>query len=81
MPVGKGIVIAMEQRISSSQVQAIMEMWREKFGPEIPFILVPEAQIVLKGDEPILFEFTGSTITPTFVAEFQRWWEEANRDG
>ena len=77
MPVGKGIVIAIEHPLRADQLQHFMEAWQERMG-DIPAFIIGEAQIVTKG-EHTLFEFTGNDITPTFVAEFQRWWEEVSR--
>lgn len=76
MPVGNGIVIAVEHQLKMDEHQRFIEAWREKF-PGIPAFLASEARIVLQGDQPILFEFTGD-VTPTVVAEFQRWWKEVN---
>jgi hypothetical protein len=79
MPIGKGLVIAIERAMKMDQHQAFMELWREKF-PDIPVFLANEAQIIQREGQPILFEFTGDNITPTFVAEFQRWWETVNAE-
>lgn len=77
MAVGRGIVIALERPLSHGQHQAFMEQWRERMGPDIPAFLIGEARIVVN-DRQIVFEFTGTALTPTFVGEFQKWWEGVN---
>jgi hypothetical protein len=77
MPVGTGVVIALGEGVRPDQLQYIREAWREHF-PDVPVFVVGPAEIVLREDRSILFEFTGTNLTPTFVAEFQRWWEGVN---
>ena len=77
MIVGKGVVIACEERVSPATLEHFHDKWKKQM-PGVPAILVSEARIVVRDNVPILFEFTGSDITPTFVAEFQKWWEGVN---
>lgn len=78
IPVGKGILIAHGERVSLDQYQAMVEKWRETF-PDVPMLLVQgELKLLPEGELPAVFEFTGE-VTPTVVAEFQRWWKEVNR--
>jgi hypothetical protein len=72
MPIGKGVVIAIEGPVPRERLDALGHMWHDRM-PDVPAIFVPDAQIVQRGKTTV-FEFTGS-VTPTFVAEFQRWWE------
>ena len=74
MRVGRGVLFAVEQSIRPEQIEHIGQLWRDVL-PNIPMIVLSETRIVeTPGDGPLMFEFTGS-ISPTMVAEFQRWWE------
>lgn len=75
MLVGKGVLVATENRMTADSQRHFTEMWREQM-PGIPMIVISEAQFVLEG-EIGLFEFTGD-VSPTMVAEFQLWWEEVS---
>lgn len=77
MPVGKGVLIAIERAIRPEEFERIKDLWEREF-PDVPVFVVGDAQIILRDGQPILFEFTGTGLTPTFVAEFQRWWEGVN---
>jgi hypothetical protein len=77
MPVGKGILIAIDGRLTAEQRHRFREEWGERM-PGIPAFVVDYAQIVREG-EISLFQFTGD-VSPTMVAEFQLWWEGVNRD-
>lgn len=76
MRVGKGVIVAMAADVRQEQVLRITDMWRNAL-PEVPLFIVPEARIIEREGDPLVFEFTGS-VTPTFVAEFQRWWKEVS---
>ena len=76
MAVGKGVVIAVERKLEYDQFDRLSAAWRERF-PDIPSFFIGEAQIIVRDNQPILFQFTGD-VTPTMVAEFRRWWEEVN---
>jgi hypothetical protein len=78
MPIGKGVIIAIDQNASRGQIAALGDMWSDKM-PDVPAIFISDAQIVQRG-EITLFEFTGN-ISPTMVAEFQLWWEGVTHDG
>ena len=75
MPVGKGILIAVEDRMTSTMHDNFTRKWQQ-IMPDVPVILI-NAQFVLEGDIG-LFQFTGD-VSATVIAEFQRWWEEVNR--
>lgn len=75
MRIGKGVVIAVEAKMRQEDFVRWREVWKSEF-PDVPLIVVPEARIVER-DEITVFEFTGS-VTPTFVAEFNRWWKEVH---
>jgi len=76
MAVGKGVLIALsDEKIRPEVIEMLKARWDEHF-PDVPVFVIGPAQIVQRGDEVLLFEFTGTNLTETFVAEFQRWWEE-----
>lgn len=75
MPVGKGILVVLEAG-TPEQMRAFQAAWADRI-PDVPCFVVGPAQIVQRG-EITLFEFTGD-ISPTLVAEFQRWWEGVTR--
>jgi hypothetical protein len=78
MPVGDGVLIAIEKKVDIGLFRVLQATWEARF-PTVPCLIVSEAQIVqMPNDAGILFEFTGHDISPTFIAEFQRWWEEVN---
>lgn len=75
MPVGKGVLLAItDAKVRPEVYQYLSEKWNDYF-PDVSGFVIGPAQIVVRDGQPILFEFTGE-ITPTVVAEFQRWWEE-----
>lgn len=76
MQVGRGIVMAIDGPVSRDQIEVIGRKWGEMM-PDVPAFFVPNAQIIERG-ETTVFQFTGN-VSPTMVAEFQRWWEEVNR--
>jgi len=74
MRVGRGVVFAIDHRVSPQECYQLGEQWRRVL-PDVPMIVVPEARVVIgEGEAPLLFEFTGD-VTPTFIAEFKLWWE------
>lgn len=76
MPVGKGVLIALEDA-TREQHHYLNDAWRVRF-PDVPVFIITPAQIVQRDNAPLMIEFTGTDLTPTFVAEFQRWWEGVN---
>lgn len=81
MPVGKGVLFVVgDEKVRPEVFEALKARWDEHF-PDVPCFVVGPATIVQRGDnELMLFEFTGD-VSPTMVAEFQRWWEEVNNSG
>ena len=75
IPVGKGILFAAGE-ITASRAEELRERWVRVF-PDVPMLVV-NAQLVERLGGPTVFEFTGD-VTPTVVAEFQRWWAEVNQ--
>jgi hypothetical protein len=71
------IVWAVAQPIRVEQVEEILARWRMEIGLDPMLAIFADTKIVETGDR-ILFQFSGD-ITPTMVAEFQRWWEEVTR--
>ena len=77
IPVGKGILIATDQPVSRAGHEHMTSVWRGIF-PDIPMVLIEGRIALLPNTGLAMFEFTGE-VSPTVVAEFQRWWEEVNR--
>jgi len=73
MRVGDGVILAIDREVRPDEFEHIGKSWREAF-PGIRVFVAGNTQIIEQGDGGILFEFTGD-VTPTFVAEFKRWWE------
>lgn len=80
MRVGNGVLVTIERQLSARDHDRFNQRWREIF-PDVPVVIINEAQIVARDGEPILIEFTGEDFTPTFVDEFKRWWEGVTRGG
>lgn len=75
----KAVIWAFDRNIHTAAAESMYAKWKEALGEagaDIRLLILPETQIVETGDGSILFQFSGS-ITPTMVAEFQRWWEGA----
>ena len=72
IPVGKGILLCSPD-ITAARADELRDRWREVF-PDVRMLVV-NAQMVEMPNGPTIFQFTGD-VTPTVVAEFQRWWKE-----
>jgi hypothetical protein len=71
------VVWAVERPMRVEQFEQIQQRWSEMVGDDPKLAVFPETRVVLNEQgQPLMFEFTGD-VTPTFVAEFKRWWEEA----
>lgn len=77
MPVGKGVLVALDRHIPAEKIHEVTSYWHEKM-PDVPVFFIADAQIVLRDDKTVIFEFRGDTFTPTTAAEFAKWWEEVN---
>ena len=73
IPIGKGILIATDHEVDYATYQNFADNWRERV-PDVPMILIQGKVTTLPGTDISVFEFTGD-VSPTVVAEFQRWWE------
>lgn len=70
------VIWAVARAMRFEEYEAIMHRWRDTVGDDIRLAVFPETTIVDRGESGLLFEFTGD-VTPTFAAEFRRWWEGA----
>lgn len=74
------VVWALERSMPRGQFVELQRVWKERIGESPRLAIFPETRIVINDEgKPLMFEFTGD-VTPTFVAEFLRWWEEATAD-
>lgn len=77
MPIGNGIVVALDRLVRPERIHEIAAVWRERM-PDVPAFFIADAQIVLRDDKTVIFEFKGESLTPETAVEFGKWWEEVN---
>lgn len=76
IPVGRGILVATDMPLRHDTYEAFAAAWRDKL-PDVPMALIQGQIVLIPGNEIATFEFTGD-VSPTVVAEFQRWWAEVS---